>query len=98
MFSYVCYMCRRNSFLPFREAQISGCVSKKADWRKTEENANNIVGSRPTPRLPINALAPVAPTRNRHRPTNEMAAMLSTSAFVGQRVVAAKQTAKVRPR
>jgi len=27
-----------------------------------------------------------------------MAAMLSTSAFVGQRVVAAKQTAKVRPR
>jgi len=27
-----------------------------------------------------------------------MAAVLSTSAFVGQRVVAAKQTAKVRPR
>ena len=95
-------MCR-NSFLPFREAQIfQGAsrrhVSKKLIGVKTEETANNIVGSRPTPRLPINALAPVAPTRNRHRPTNEMAAMLSTSAFVGQRVVAAKQTAKVRPR
>ena len=34
---------------------------------------------------------------NRNRPTNEMAAMLSTSAFVGQRVVAAKTAAKVRP-
>ncbi|ACO62755.1 predicted protein [Micromonas commoda] len=33
---------------------------------------------------------------NRNRPTNEMVAMLSTSAFVGQRVVAAKTAAKPR--